>query len=51
MNKSWIKEENKTNLVKRAWIYVGIRENSSGALGGNLMLTATNMKFVLFICV
>ena len=30
---------------------MGIRENSSGALGANLMLTTTNMKFVLFMCV
>ena len=51
MNKGWIEEENKTNLVKRAWIYVGIRENSIGALGSKLMVTTTNMKFVLFMCV
>ena len=50
MNKDWIEEENKTNIVKQTWIYVGIRENSSGALGANLMVIATNMKFVLFIC-
>ena len=49
MNRGWIKEENKTNLVKQAWIYVGIRENSSGALGSKLMVTITNMKFVLFM--
>ena len=51
MNEGWIEEENKTNVVKQTWIYVGIRENSSGALGANLMVTATNMKFVLFMCV
>ena len=50
MNESWIEEENKTNIVKQTWIYVGIRENSSGALGANLMVIATNMKFVLFVC-
>ena len=51
MNKGWIEEENKTNLVKRTWIYVGIRENSSEALGSKLMVTTTNMQFVLFMCV
>ena len=50
MNEGWIEEENKTNLVKWAWIYVGIKENSSGALGSKLMVTTTNMKFVLFVC-
>ena len=50
MNEGWIEEENKTNLVKRAWIYVGIRENGSAALGANMMVTTTNIKFVLFIC-
>ena len=51
MNEGWIEEENKTNVVKQIWIYVGIRENNNGALGANLMVTTTNMKFVLFMCV
>ena len=50
MNEGWIEEENKTNVVKQTWIYVGIRENSNGALGANLMVIATTMKFVLFMC-
>ena len=50
INEGWIEEENKTNVVKKTWIYMGIRENSSGALGSNLMIIATNMKFVLFVC-
>ena len=29
---------------------MGIKENSSGALGSKLMVTTTNMKFVLFVC-
>ena len=33
MNESWIEEENKTIIVKQAWIYAGIRQNSSWPLG------------------
>ena len=51
MSEGWIDEENKTIVVKQTWIYVRIRQNSSEALGANLMLTATNMNFVMFICV
>ena len=29
---------------------MGIRENSSEALGSKLMVTTTNMKFVLLVC-
>ena len=46
-----LKKTIKKNVVKQLWIYVGIGKNSSEALGANLMLTATNLNFVLFMCV